>query len=217
MDTASARTLTVRTIALSLSALLLAGCSAGVGSPAPSNADAGYSLGSQEPSPPAAEVIATGTVIDVDGDAQLCLGAVMESYPPQCVGVPLEGWSWAGLEPDDESGTTRWGAYGMSGTYDGTSFTPTHTPVPLALFDTVARPEPINGEPGAASEKELATIQETITTLLEPDTHLTSGVEDGYLVVDVVWDDGTLQEAADEDFGRGVVVIRSALWTVAIE
>ncbi|MGM7665592.1 hypothetical protein [Microbacterium sp. A93] len=219
MDIASVRHTVARVVALGSVGILLAlvGCTASAGSPAPSTSEAEYTLGTQRPTPPALDVIATGTIIDVDGDAKLCLGIVMESYPPQCVGIPLEGWSWADAAPDDESGTTRWGAYGMSGTYDGTTFTPTHPPIPLALFDPIAYPDPVTGTPGAAAEEDLATIQDTVAELLGPDTYLASSAENGYLVVDVVWDDGTLQQAADVDFGPGFVVIRSALWTVAIE
>lgn len=38
---------------------------------------------------------------------------------------------------------------------------------------------------------------------------------EGRLVVDVVWDDGTLQQAADDDYGSDVIVIRSAIREVA--
>ncbi|MDP3951919.1 hypothetical protein [Microbacterium sp.] len=213
MDTASTR-LAARAVALGATCalFLLAGCASAPGSPAPSSSDTGYSLESQAPKPPTGDVIATGTVIDADGAAQLCLGAVMESYPPQCVGVPLEGWTWNDVEPDDESGTTRWGVYGFTGAYDGTSITPTTTPIPLALFDTIERPVSTPGTPGATSETALADVQEKISDLLDSQVLLASGVENGYLVVDVVWDDGTLQKAADADFGEDVVVMRSALW-----
>ena len=40
---------------------------------------------------------------------------------------------------------------------------------------------------------------------------VSSSIENGYLWVDVVWDDGTLQDAADAAYGEGVVVVRSAL------
>ncbi len=214
MDTASTR-LAARAVALGATCalFLLAGCASAPGSPAPSSSDAGYSLGSQAPEPPSGDVIATGTVIDADGAAQLCLGMVMESHPPQCAGVPLGGWTWNDVEPDDEAGTTRWGVYGFTGAYDGSSVRPTTTPIPLALFDTIERPVSTPGTPGSTSETALADIQEKISDLLDPHVLLTSGVENGYLIVDVVWDDGTLQSAADADFGEDVVVIRSALWS----
>jgi hypothetical protein len=40
---------------------------------------------------------------------------------------------------------------------------------------------------------------------------LSSYPEDGWLKVDVVWDDGTWQAAADADYGENVVLIRSAM------
>lgn len=209
MDTASARLLPC---AIALGAVgLLAGCVPALDASVPSSPDAAFALASAHPEPPKGEVVATGTVIDVDGTAELCLGGVQESYPPQCVGIPLNGWSWDDVEPDDESSGTRWGAYGMSGRYDGTSFAPMHPPIPLALFDTVARPT-MTCDPNRGTEIELPAIQDTIGNIFGPEVLLTSGLEGGCLWVDVVWDDGTLQNAADEDFGVGVVMIRSVLW-----
>lgn len=215
MNSASARR-TSRLIALGGLATLLAlsGCATAPGSSAPTSADTGYALASAHAEPPTGEVIATGTVIDVDGAAKICLGAVQESSPPQCVGTALEGWSWEAVTPEDETATTRWGAYGMTGTYDGTAFTVASTPVPLALFDSIAGP--VLTCDGTATDDELAEIQETVAELLGPDVQLGSGAENGCLWVDVVWDDGTLQQAADDDFGAGVVRIRSALWHPAV-
>jgi hypothetical protein len=52
---------------------------------------------------------------------QLC-SAVMESYPPQCSGPPIKGWDWSAVRAESAAGT-RWGAYVLTGTYDGTTFT----------------------------------------------------------------------------------------------
>jgi hypothetical protein len=46
-------------------------------------------------------------------------------------------------------------------------------------------------------------------------SYLSSSPQDGRLWVDVVWDDGTWQKAADDDYGADVVVIRSALRATA--
>lgn len=64
----------------------------------------------------------TATVLEADRGPQLCLGGVMESYPPQCRGVVVEGWSWDGLSHESVSGV-RWGEYVVVGRYDGTTFT----------------------------------------------------------------------------------------------
>ncbi len=61
-----------------------------------SDAPPGHSLGSLSPAPPEGEVVAQGTVMDVGGHVELCLGAVADSYPPQCSGIPVANWSWDG-------------------------------------------------------------------------------------------------------------------------
>ena len=42
------------------------------------------------------------TVIDAGSGAELCLGGVDESLPPQCDGPPLVGWDWADHDGDFE-------------------------------------------------------------------------------------------------------------------
>lgn len=187
------------------SVLVLSGCAAASSSP-----------GSREavvwgtPAPPSSEVSAQGTVIDVAGTVELCLGAIAESYPPQCSGIPVEGWSWDGIDGSENSGDVTWGAYAVQGTYDGSSFTVIGDPVMLALYDPIAPEDPTGGEPGTVNEAELTEMQDALPALIG-DSFLTSYPENGWLWVDVVWDDGTLQAAADATYGKGAVVIRSAL------
>ena len=75
------------------------------------------------------------TVLD-DGDgAELCLGGVMDSYPPQCGGPSLVGWDWADHRGDFESASdVRWGDFVVTGTFDGTSVTPSDV-VPVDEFE----------------------------------------------------------------------------------
>jgi hypothetical protein len=83
------------------------------------------------------------TVLD-DGDgAELCLGGVAESYPPQCGGPRLVGWDWRDHRGDfDEANGVRWGAFVVTGTFDGSAFTPAKV-VALADFTgSLDRPEP---------------------------------------------------------------------------
>lgn len=195
--------------------LVLNGCTGTPGSAPPtSSADAdGPRLGAEAPTPPAGEVTGTGTVMDENGAVEFCLGPIMESYPPQCSGIPIEGWSWDGVEGSEASGTTRWGAYALTGTYDGERFTPTQPPILLALYDPMMPEDPTGGETGDTSEERLLEIQAQLDGRLGDDgsTYFGSYPERGYLWVDVLWDDGTYQNAADAEFGDGVVVIRSAL------
>lgn len=197
--------------------LALSSCAPMPAAPAPASSDApaGDSLSALTPTPPEGEVVGTGTVMDIDGSVELCMGAVAESYPPQCSGVPLEGWTWDGIDDSQASGLTRWGTYAVTGTYDGTVFTVSRAPIPLALHDPMAPVDPTGGEPGAASETELQTIQEELPARFgETATSIDSYTANGRLWVHVVWDDGTLQRAADADFGEDVVIIRSALRAV---
>lgn len=188
------------------SALVLTACATGAGSGQPSAVPFGAVL----PGLPSGEVIAQGTVMDVDGTAELCVGPIAESYPPQCSGIPLVNWTWEGIEGSETSGDVTWGAYAVQGTYDGEAFSVTQPPIMLALYDPMPFPDPTDGEAGAGTESELLAIQEELPDRLE-ESYLSSYPDNGYLWIDVVWDDGTWQDAADREFGDDVVVVRSAL------
>lgn len=160
------------------------------------------------------EVTGQGTVLQKDGeDAQFCLGGVMESYPPQCSGPVVVGWEW----PDDgmwesASGVT-WGAYAITGTWDGVEFGPTQPPIPLALYDPIKTdPDPRLDPANAAdnSEELLTRVQDELASWTDV-TVLTSWTENGYVWATVYYDDGTLQSYLDEVYGPDVVVVISAL------
>jgi hypothetical protein len=80
----------------------------------------------------------------------------------------------------------------------------------LALYDPMPVPDPTGGEPGQGAEEDLLALQEELPERLGEE-ELSSSVDNGYLWVDVVWDDGTLQDAADAEFGADTVIVRSAL------
>lgn len=191
---------------LAASTLVLAACANRPGG----SPDEPPRLGAVLPALPAGEVIGQGTVLDVGGDVQLCLGAVRESWPPQCDGIPIDGWSWDGLFGAESSGDTTWGAYAVQGMYDGERFTVTQPPLQLALYDPMAPEDPTGGEPGAGDEVTLASIQDELPALLGEQL-LSSSAIDGWLWVQVIWDDGTLQAAADHDYGDRMIVVQSAL------
>ena len=193
-------------VAAAVVAIAIAGCASADPSGTPSQAP----LGSVTPVPPEGEVRAVGTVLDAGGDPQLCLGAIAESYPPQCSGIPLEAWTWEGVDGAESSGDVTWGAYAVMGTYDGETFTVSQPPIMLALYDPIRPEDPTGGQPGAGDEAALASIQEELPELLG-DAYLSSYPQDGWLWVDVVWDDGSWQEAADAAYGEDVVIIRSAI------
>lgn len=204
MSTLSRRAVVASTLALA--ALVLAACA----SPAGAGTAGGATLGTDWPAAPTGEVLAQGTVMDVAGTTELCLGAIAESYPPQCSGIPLAGWNWDGVEGAESSGDVTWGAYAVQGHYDGEGFTATQPPVMLALFDPMMIDDPTGGRTGAGDNAELTAIQEELPALLGAEL-LSSAIIDGWLWVDVVWDDGTWQRAANADYGADRVIIRSAL------
>ena len=79
------------------------------------------------------------TVLDSGSGPELCLGAVAESYPPQCGGPQLADFDFGDVGAEKAAGVT-WGQYALTGTYDGTTFTVTDA-IPAALYDTMAEPE----------------------------------------------------------------------------
>jgi len=148
------------------------------------------------------------TVMDT-GSPELCLGPVAESYPPQCSGPPISGWDWADHKGTyDEQQGTRWGSYAVGGTWDGTTFTYSDA-VGAAVYDPAAPPTPSYPTPATKhSEKELAAIAYELGDL--PGA-LSFWPVDGRAHVDVVYDDGSLQAWADDEYGAGVVVVTSML------
>lgn len=80
-------------------------------------------------------LLGSGLVLD-DGDGpEFCLGAVAESYPPQCGGPEVEGWDWRRVAGEVSASGTTWGAYVLTGTYDGTVFTVKGPTVPTEEYD----------------------------------------------------------------------------------
>jgi len=149
------------------------------------------------------------TVMDT-GEPELCLGAVAESYPPQCGGLPMAGWDWKDYEGVfDREGDIRWGMFAVTGTFDGITFTVTDA-IPAALYDPAMIEEPTYQSPGKDyTDAELEDIAETVGRDL-PGAQGAYGV-DGHVLVDVTYDDGSLQAWADEEYGENVVIVTSAL------
>ncbi|GAT73360.1 hypothetical protein [Microbacterium hydrocarbonoxydans] len=199
--------------AASVAALLaLSACTAGPASPVPTSTTVPSDARLEEahPVPPEGRVLGVGTVLDTGGEVQLCLGPVMESYPPQCSGVPLDGWSWTGLDGSETSGDTTWGAYAVYGRYDGERLVSDGEAIMLALFDPMRPEDPTGGVDGTTDEAELTRVQDDISARLGTEA-LSLWTERGYVWLQVVWDDGTLQDAVDAEYGEDVVLVTSAL------
>lgn len=95
----------------------------------------------EAPTPvPDGEVRTSGlvTVLDPGDGPQLCLGAVAESYPPQCGGPAVADFEWGDVGAEEAGGVT-WGQYALTGTFDGSTFTVTEA-IPAALYDAVKEP-----------------------------------------------------------------------------
>ena len=145
------------------------------------------------------------------GSPELCLGPVAESYPPQCGGPAMVDWDWAEHPMHEQQGDVRWGTYALTGTWDGTAFTATEA-IPAALYDP-ASPTP-TPTPTPATSYDDAELERIATELqAAPGVIAAYGGEGtgGHVLVDVTYDDGTLQDWADETYGAGVVLVNAAL------
>lgn len=162
------------------------------------------------------EVLAQAMVLQSDGEAVgLCLGAVAESYPPQCSGPrpKIIGWDWASVDGEESANGLTWGSYAVQGTWDGEGFTVTQPPILLALYDPMVVPDPHDdpANKGTTSEAQLLEYQAELGELPESTPIHASFPSNGYLFVDVIYDDGRIQSHFDEIYGTEVIVVRSVL------
>jgi hypothetical protein len=202
-----------------LTTLVLVGSACGDGSsdvaqdPAPTSRAASDPPATPRPAGPVrtrdlATVMDKGT-----GTVELCLGPIAESYPPQCGGPALVGWDWADHRGTyDEQGKTRWGSYQLTGTWDGSAFTPTEA-IPGALYDPAQpTPSPTPTPATANSNQQLEQISEELKSSLPGYLGSYGGDgTDGHVLADVYYDDGSLQQWADATYGAGVVIVSPAL------
>ncbi|WP_203138724.1 hypothetical protein [Microbacterium sp. JZ31] len=197
---------TIAVLALALTACATPRADAPAAEPSPR-------FGDVHPEPPQGEIQVQGTVMDKAGAISLCIGPIAQSYPPQCAGIPLEGWDWDAAEGEETAADSTWGAYAVTGTFDGETIAVTAPPILLALFDPMVPEDPTGGEPGTTREDELLEIQQTIQDRLGDEVQ-SAYVENGYVRLQVVWDDGTYQDAADAEFGEKVVIVESLMQPV---
>lgn len=191
---------------------LLAGCAASPGStgdgdvPSDDTSDIGAAIAAP------GDVIGQGTVIQTgDTPPQLCLGPVMESYPPQCSGPEITGWDWDAVDGEETSGEVTFGAYAVTGGWDGTVFS-VKSAMMLALYDPMPFVDPLL-DPENAGDTDPAELERIQTELTEsaPFVVLTSSIENGYVFASVLYDDGSIQAWADDKYLPDTVAIRPAL------
>lgn len=199
---------------VALAALLLALTACGSEDDGPTAVDPGpraSDLPSAAPVPTGpVRTVRLATVLDTGEGAELCLGPVAESFPPQCSGPAITNWDWDehGQEMFDEQDPVRWGTFALTGRWDGTVFEVTDT-IPGPLYDAVA-PEPSSTPSPAASysEAELESVAADLRALPGAQGAFSDGTT---VTADVLYDDGTLQSWADEEYGVGVVLVSSLL------
>ncbi|MGA8255520.1 MAG: hypothetical protein WB767_03000 [Nocardioides sp.] len=150
------------------------------------------------------------TVMDT-GTPELCLGAIAESYPPQCGGPEITNWDWSKQQGVfDQQGDIRWGTFAVTGTWDGTAFTVTES-IPGPLYDPMPQEPPVLPEPSRAYEQaELDEIAQELGSSL-PGAQGGYADQEGHVLIDVLYDDGTIQDYADAEYGADVVVVIGGL------
>ncbi len=74
--------------------------------------------------------LALSTVIDSGDGPRICGPAIADSDPPQCNGVPIEGWDWSNVAHDAQAGS-RWGEYVVIGRWTGSTFVLTRPSHPI--------------------------------------------------------------------------------------
>jgi hypothetical protein len=192
-----------------LAALVLAGCATAGSGGEPVAPDAPSAGALDLPMPSAdSPVLAIATVLESGDEALLCVGAVAESAPPQCSGPVLAGWDWDAFD-HEETGGVRWAqGVAIEGTYDAEAqtFTATGEPMSAAAITMPA----IEVPEGDLSEERIQEIGDELMALGREDVFATWG-ERGTVVLQVVYDDGSMQEALDAAYGDGAVFVVSAL------
>lgn len=205
---------TTRALLAASAVVVMAGCAGS----STSGGGAGSGWTPAEPALPA-EVTGVGTVLELDGAPMLCLGPIAESYPPQCSGPPVVGWDWAAVDGEESASDVTWGAYAVWGDWDGETFTVTREPVLAALYDPMvdpsAPPNPWDDTlpPGALPAAEADVVQQELDEAVPG--LLASAVVNGRVVVEVMYDDGSLQASVDEHYGDDAVVVISSLTPAA--
>jgi hypothetical protein len=128
---------------------------------------------------------------------------ILDSHPPQCPGPLIDGWDWSAVLGEESVAGTSWGHYFLRGIWDGEVFTLSHPPVPFTPRSAENGSDPSGTPCEARRAPVLPELRETVTDIVTTMTDLA----DGCVVVQVAYDDGTLQAAVDKRFGANAIVI----------
>jgi hypothetical protein len=194
--------------------LLLGACADPTGPASGGNQPDDAPAATAPPTPSASgPVSAVATVLqEGDGPPELCLGGVAESFPPQCGGPEITGWDWDTVEAESAQGIT-WGEYAVEGTWDGESFHLTRADAAPDEWPTPAEDPRLDPENAGAvgpdtPESEVSELQDEVFDDLDG---LSGWVENGYVWVTVVYDEGSVQRYVDDKYGADTVAVQSAL------
>lgn len=162
---------------------------------------------------PVAMYVGSGTVIERDGEAHLCLEGQEQSIPPGCAGAiaVLEGWRWDRIPYREASGVrftetpvTVRGTLWAEGAAAGSPILILAEP---AVTGATSRPDATERvpTPSGLSDPELEQIiSGELAQTVGPGT---LSIVDGVIEARVAYDDGALQAALDEEYGAGVVLV----------
>lgn len=188
----------------------LAGCTAS------STADSGLSdrPWTPERAPTPAVVHGAGTILDAGDAPVLCLGKIADSLPPQCTGVALADWDWAAVDGEDSASGVTWGTYSLAGEWDGETLTVTRAPVPFdsSIGIGADASDPFDQSlpsgrlrPGPGRQVVTPELRDAVADLVS------TTFINGRVVLEVPFDDGTLQASVDDRYGDDAVVVTSIL------
>ncbi|GAA4120496.1 hypothetical protein GCM10022415_22190 [Knoellia locipacati] len=139
---------------LLLLSALLASCDAGSHAPhasADAASPAGGTVGTGASPSPGADLVWTSAMVIQGSPTQepvLCVGAILESYPPQCAGsLRLVGWDWDQVTNETVEGDVTWiDTTYVTGTYAAGTFTlkrpPSDFPPAGAVVEAPAARDP---------------------------------------------------------------------------
>lgn len=100
----------------------LTGCGPGqIGVPGPHDQPVAPSSTPGPTLKPDQRLVGAGLVLDEGSGAELCMGPMTASIPPQCAGIPLVGWKWP-ADGWSRDGDVRSGSYAVVGIHENGKF-----------------------------------------------------------------------------------------------
>lgn len=164
------------------------------------------------------ELMGQGMVLqEALGEPEFCLGLIAASDPPMCGGPVIHGWNWDSVSGSETAGKVTWGTYLLHGTWDGKVFTLGQTP-PRPLRPNESAPWPKDPRMdavhrGAGTPDQLRKIRNDLSKPGDL-AMLSAIVENGYVFLRVIYDDGRIQKKMDRLYGPKIVAVESALLPV---